>query len=77
MGFFISTLHNKISSQFNNCLICKVRVSIMISATAAKRYEKTCDSCNMCDGVGAPLPLMGFVAYIPNGGKCHISGRCL
>lgn len=40
MGFFISTLHNKISSQFNNCLICKVRVSIMISATAAKRYEK-------------------------------------
>lgn len=30
-AFFINTLNNKISSQFNNCLSCKIRVSVMIS----------------------------------------------
>lgn len=66
MGFFISILHNKISIQFNNYL--------MISATAAKQYEK--NLCNMSGGIGAPLKLI-MNAYIHNGGKCYNSARCL
>lgn len=70
MGFFISTLHNKISSQLNNFLIYKIRVSIILQQLPSDMKKPVIlVTCVMVLGHLLPTLLIG--------GKCFISARCL